>query len=78
MLIKRKHHKLIVWYKPKKNEYYIRLVSGYYQDYFIGKINIYGHQIVHIEEIEFFKHHISFKVRFIRKLIRLLERIERG
>lgn len=78
MLIKQSHHKLIVWYKPKKNEYYIKLVSGYYQDYFIGKVNIYGHIIVHIEEIEFIKYKTPLKIRIIRKLIRILERLERG
>lgn len=39
--------KLVVWYVPKKKEYYHKLVKGQYTDYEVGYENQYGHKIVY-------------------------------
>lgn len=61
---------------PKKS-YYYRYVNGYYKDYYIGYKNQYGHKIILIIELEFEKQKTPLIIKLIRKLILLLEKLER-
>jgi len=40
---------LLIWYNPIKDNYYLRYIkSDYFGNYYIGKVNDYGHIIVQI------------------------------
>lgn len=45
-------YKLIVWYNPRKQQFYHKIVRGYYTDYKIGFKNQYNHSIVYIISLE--------------------------
>ncbi len=57
--------------------YYYRYVNGYYKDYYVGYKNQYNHKIILIIELEFEKQKTPLKIKLIRKLILLLEKLER-
>ena len=69
---------LVVWRK-KENEYYYKRVKGYYANYDIGYTNQYGHVVILvIKDNNTPRYKFSFRTRFIRKLIFLLKKLERG
>lgn len=70
---------IIIWFVPKKNQYYYKNVHGFYQRYFndykVGFINQYNHKIVLI--IDTYDKKIglkSFKIKIIDNIISWLER----
>lgn len=70
---------IIIWFVPKKNQYYYKNVHGFYQGYFndykVGFINQYNHKIVLI--IDTYDKKIglkSFKTKIIDNIISWLER----
>lgn len=67
---------LIIWFNPNKQSYYYRYVSGFYQDYYVGYKNQYGHVIIMIFELDLPYSKISFRKRILRKLISFLNRID--
>lgn len=67
---------LVIW-KKKDNNYYYRVVSGYYCNYEVGYINQYGHEIILIINNFYLMNRTSFPKRFLRKTIRFLKGIER-
>ena len=77
MLVSRHHHLLVLWLKPKDNTYYLRLISGYSNSYYVGKINQYGHKIVYVEKLVYENYKLPLRHRLLRKLISFLEKIER-
>lgn len=68
---------LIIWFNPKKLSYYYKYVTGFYQDYFVGYKNQYGHSIIMIFELIQTYHKTPLKKRLLRRFISFLESIER-
>ena len=68
---------LVVWFNPKKNSYYYKILKHNYNNYFVGYVNEYNHIIVIFENIShylyIYKHNIDIKRVIIRKLISFLE-----
>ena len=67
---------LYVWYNPNKNVFYYKINKGFYQSYKVGSKNSYGHECVLIVPVTFKIKRDKFKIRLIKKLISLLEKLE--
>lgn len=82
LIINRYKNYLVIYKKYDKHSnlyiYYYKYVCGYYDDYYVGKKNAYGHEIVLIIEVEYYKQKTSLKVKLIRKIIRFFERLEKS
>lgn len=85
---------LLVYYNPNKDNFYIRYTRNYFTDeYYLGKINEYGHILVQLflyddNELvpieDYWSYYQStkelkpgFKVRLINRVIYLLNRIKK-
>lgn len=79
---------LLIFYNKKPNNVitskncndiiYHKHVYGYYTDYHIGMQNQYGHEIIKIIETTYlFPKRLPFHIRFLRKLIAFLQKLER-
>ena len=67
--------KIVIWYKPKDNSYYYKIVRGCYCNYEVGYINRYGHVIILV--IDIFKdiyYKPSLKKRVLTKIISFLQK----
>lgn len=72
-------NKCVIWYNPKKDIYYHRIVKGHYEyhDYNVGSKNSYDHTIVHvIENFDYTSKRIPIKKRIVRSTIRFLKKYE--
>lgn len=58
---------IVVWYNPKKNNYYYKVVNNFFDKYYIGYSNQYGHKIVLI--IDIYKQ-IIYKQPLLKKVLR--------
>lgn len=72
--------KLVVWYVPKKNSYYYKIVDGGYRKYYVGLKNSYDHEvIIVVDGIYLSQYKVSkftrLKYRLKRKLISFLEKL---
>lgn len=66
--------KIIIWFNPRKKEYYYRVVKYSYTDYYVGYRNAYDHEIVLIIHDLYFQYKIPFSRRLKNKIIRYLEK----
>lgn len=72
--------KLVVWYVPKKNYYYYKIINGGYRNYHVGLKNSYDHEIIIVvDDIYLEQYKVSkftqLKRRLKRKLISFLEKL---
>lgn len=71
--------KLVVWHNLNTDNYYYKIIKGYYGDYRVGRINQYNHQIVLVIDKIYFKvPKLPVKKMVLRKLISFLQNLERG
>lgn len=69
---------LVVWYNPKKDFYYYRIIHDVFGRYHVGYINQYGHKvIVYIDVYEELIRKDSFIKRVLSRFIRFLQKIYR-
>lgn len=70
-------HYLVVWFIPKTNSYYFKILKHNYNNYFVGYINEYNHVCIIFDDISKFlfirKHDFNIKRKIITKLISFLE-----
>lgn len=73
-------YRLYVWFIPHGNKYYHKLCKGTYRYNSIGCINQYGHELVHIIDLNDFLISRNYKVNYRKMLIndtiRLLEKLK--
>ena len=66
---------IVIWYKPLDKTYYYKYVTGFYQDYYEGLENQYGHIAVFVLKVSLYENfRAPLKHRLIRKLISFLEK----
>lgn len=70
-------NRLIIWYNPNKDIYYHKIVWGWYCNYKVGYINGYGHEVIYILDLPSY-YRPSLAQRALKRLIRFLEKFERG
>ena len=72
-------YKLIVWYNPRKQSYYHKIVRGFYTNYNIGFKNQYNNTIVYIISLEkqFKIPKKRLKEQIIDNIILYLRKLER-
>lgn len=70
-------HTIVIYHNPPKNEYYYRIVKGYYRKYQVGMMNRYGHVIILVITYKDIYSKHSIKKRVLMKLISFLQNIEK-
>lgn len=65
---------LIIWFNPNKNIYYYKFVKGFYQDYYVGKTNNYGHIVCLVIPVTFKLKRDNLRQRLIKRVISFLEK----
>ena len=69
---------LVVWYNPKKDIYYYRVINDWFGRYYEGFINQYGHKVVcYIDIYDELIHKDPFIKKVLSKFIRFLQNIYR-
>lgn len=71
---------LVVWYKPKSNVYYYKVVYNFFDKYYPGYTNSYGHVVILVINIykelihkdSMFKMVLSHFIGFLQKIYRKL------
>lgn len=70
---------LVVWYVPKNNTYYFKILKHNYNSYYKGYINDYDHVCIICEDISKYlyitRQYLGLKRRVIRLLISFLNKI---
>lgn len=68
------NRKLIIWYNPKKDVFYYKIVEGFYQRYYVGYKNSYNHEVILIIPVEFKVKRPTLRKRLLMKVISFLEK----
>ena len=63
-----------MWFNPHKEQFYYKLVRGFYKKYEPGFKNQYDHVVCLVIPIEFKITREKFKVTLIKKVISFLEK----
>lgn len=61
---------ICIWYNPNKDLYYHKVIHGFATNYFIGKVNSYGHILVYIFRLE--NYYVPYKNRLKKKVVNYL------
>lgn len=68
---------LVVWFIPKKNVYYFKILKHNYNNYYVGYVNDYNHVVILFENISPYlyicKYNFNIKRKIINKLVSFLE-----
>lgn len=70
-------HTIVIYHNPRKNEYYYKIVKGYYRKYAVGQKNRYGHIILLVIEYKDIYKKPTLLRKVIKKLISFLQNIEK-
>lgn len=68
--------KIIVWYNPRKKQYFYKSIYDHFKRYYVGYVNQYNHEVILV--IDIYKDLIEktpLKVKVINRLIRFLQKI---
>lgn len=68
---------IVVWFNPNKNEYYYKIVKGYYRKYNINDKNRYGHVIILTIPLYKLFYKVPIRRKVITKVISFLQYIEK-
>lgn len=68
--------RIVVFHNLTKDTYYFKKLKGYFNQYYVGYINQYNHEVVLIIDVSEFLNcgRKSLKKRFIDRFIRFLEK----
>lgn len=68
---------LCVWYNMNNNTFYYKFIRYHNEDYYVGFVNQYNHQLIIYDRVSFYVERVSLSYytrKELRRLISLLEK----